>query len=76
MADGKWVTELDLDLPAAGDGVAMPSLRAIRERAEIEAVLRALALTDNNISDAARLLDISRPTLYDLMKSAQIKVKG
>ena len=33
------------------------------------AIRRALAQSDGNISGTARLLGVSRPTLYDLMKS-------
>ena len=74
MADGRTITELDLGLPG-GEGISMPTLREIREQAESEAVIRALALTDDNISEAAQLLGVSRPTLYDLMKTANIKRK-
>jgi len=73
MADGRTITEFDLGL--SGGETAMPTLREIRERAESEAVIRALALTDDNISEAAQLLGVSRPTLYDLMKTANIKRK-
>ena len=38
--------------------------------AEGEKVIRrAIAQTDGNISGASRLLGVSRPTLYDLLKS-------
>ncbi|WP_294355571.1 PEP-CTERM-box response regulator transcription factor [uncultured Sphingomonas sp.] len=68
MADGKYVTAADLDLP--GTAQAMPiNLRAARERADRSAITRALAQADGNISGTARLLGISRPTLYDLLKS-------
>ena len=44
------------------------TLREARAEAEQMAVNRALAFTGNNISQAARLLQISRPTLHDLLK--------
>ncbi|MCD6387804.1 MAG: sigma-54-dependent Fis family transcriptional regulator, partial [Desulfobulbaceae bacterium] len=44
------------------------TLKEARETAEKNAVRRALALSDNNISQAARFLEISRPTLHDLLK--------
>lgn len=77
MADGKSITDIDLDLgvPAAMDASPMPTLRQIRTQAENEAVTRALALTDNNISDASQLLGVSRPTLYEIMRTGNIVIK-
>ncbi len=67
MADGKSVTAADLDLAVApDDGI---NLRAAREAADRRAIRHALARADGNISQTARLLGVSRPTLYDLLKS-------
>ncbi len=68
MADGKLVTAADLDL-ADGDGVVELNLRTAREAADRRAIGRALAQAEGNISGASRLLGVSRPTLYDLLKS-------
>ena len=69
MADGKLVTAADLDLRASpGDEPAL-NLRSARETADRKAISHALARADGNISGASRLLGISRPTLYDLLKS-------
>ena len=46
----------------------LPTLKEAREAVEIRIIRRALALTGNNISQAAKLLDTSRPTLHDLIK--------
>ena len=71
MADGKSVSADDLDLPgnASADEEAelALNLRAARETADRRAIRQALSRTDNNISGAAKLLGISRPTLYDLI---------
>ncbi|WP_085808861.1 PEP-CTERM-box response regulator transcription factor [Sphingomonas sp. TZW2008] len=67
MADGKLVTAADLDLDDVADTPI--NLRAIRERADREAIRHALSRADGNISQTARLLGVSRPTLYDLLKS-------
>lgn len=48
------------------------SLAETRSRAEAEAVRQALSLSGNNISQAARLLSVSRPTLHDLLKKHKI----
>jgi two-component system, NtrC family, response regulator len=74
MADGKSVTALDLDLPsaAATDEPAAINLRAAREVADRRAIRHAMSRTDNNISGAAKLLGISRPTLYDLIKQYRL----
>ena len=69
MAEGKALTAADLDLPGA-DGDPLPiNLRAVREAADRRAIGDALARADGNISATARLLGISRPTLYDLIKA-------
>ena len=70
MADGKLVTAADLDLDGAGaDGGDIINLKAVRDTADGQAIRRALARTEGSISNAAKLLGISRPTLYDLLKS-------
>jgi two-component system NtrC family response regulator len=43
------------------------SLKEAREAAEKRVVQQALGLCANNISQAAKLLEISRPTLHDLL---------
>ena len=73
MADGKTVTATDLDLPgSAPEEPQLINLRAAREIADRRAIRSALARTENNISGAAKLLGISRPTLYDLLKQYQL----
>lgn len=69
MADGKMVTAADLDLDQAADDGGFLNLRQVREAAERVAIGRALSMSEGNVSAAARLLGVSRPTLYDLMKS-------
>jgi two-component system NtrC family response regulator len=68
MADGKLITAEDLDLaPKGGDALPI-NLKAAREETDRRIIRQALARTESNISSAARLLGISRPTLYDLLK--------
>jgi len=74
MTDGRLVSAADLDLPGnrANGGDLSINLRAVREVADRKAIRHALSRTDNNISGAAKLLGISRPTLYDLLKQYQL----
>ena len=75
MADGRTVSAADLDLGArqADDQSLAINLRAAREFADRRAIRQAMARTENNISSAAKLLGISRPTLYDLIKQYQLQ---
>jgi len=75
MAEGNRATRDDLALsagPTAEDADTL-DLRAVRERAERDAVVTALARTDGNIVKASELLGVSRPTLYDLMNRLMIR---
>ena len=74
MADGKTVTAADLDLGSNDEESAeLINLRAAREIADRRAIRQAMSRTDNNISGAAKLLGISRPTLYDLLKQYRLQ---
>ena len=68
MAEGKLVTAADLDLAEGGAELPL-NLRAARESADRSAIAQALARAEGNISNTAKLLGVSRPTLYDLLKS-------
>ena len=68
MVEGTMVTAEDLVLPPPENGRSVPSLRQARQRAESAAVQRALAITGGNISKAAELLGVTRPTLYDIIE--------
>jgi two-component system NtrC family response regulator len=74
MADGKLVTagDLDLQLGAAEDPDVL-NLKTARERADRKVIRHALARSEGNISNTARLLGISRPTLYDLLKTYDLQ---
>ena len=73
MADSESITAADIGLEAGdGDADAL-NLRHVREQAEKHAVLRVLGRVNGNLSRAAELLGISRPTLYDLMHRYGLK---
>jgi len=77
MAEGDRLTCDDLGLPAPRAGSASQAsdldLRTVREAAERQAIVGALARTNGNIVKASEMLGVSRPTLYDLMKRLSIK---
>jgi two-component system, NtrC family, response regulator len=72
MADGPFLSAADLGLSASGEEPQSLGIRAARARAEREVLQLALAQAGSNLSKAAKLLGISRPTLYDLMQQHQI----
>ena len=78
MAEGERVTCADLGLPSGSAGpaegvVSDLDLRTVREAAERQAIVAALARSNGNIVRAAEILGVSRPTLYDLMRRLTIK---
>lgn len=74
MADGKYITAENLDLaPATDQDSDILNLKTIREIADRAAIHRAMARSQGNIAAAARLLGVSRPTLYDLLKNYDIQ---
>lgn len=79
MADGDRLGCEDLGLPhpegaTTGDTSASDlDLRTVREAAERQAIVSALARTNGNIVKASEVLGVSRPTLYDLMRKLSIK---
>ena len=73
MADGPQVTQHDLGLNLTEAEIAPLNLRQVREEAERKAVVRALGRVGGNMLQAAELLGISRPTLYNLLNRHGIK---
>ena len=75
MANSKMISAEDLDLGGAQDSETdLPlNLKAARERADRKVIRRALARSEGNISNSAKLLGISRPTLYDLLKQYDLQ---
>jgi two-component system NtrC family response regulator len=67
MADGSTITAADIGLAEPASDVSVLNLRQVRDQAEKNAVVRVLGRVNGNLSKAAELLGVSRPTLYDLM---------
>ena len=69
MADARLVGADDLDLEADEDDAAQAlNLKSAREKSDRAVIRHALARSEGNISSTAKMLGISRPTLYDLLK--------
>ena len=73
-AAGPTLSAHDMRLGPEPETVEPPlTLKQARFNAEGKALRQALAIADGNISEAARMLDTSRPTLYQLLKEHNIK---
>ena len=74
MAEGKLVSAEDLDLSSTAlEDAAVLNLKAAREAADRRVIRHALSRSEGNISNTAKLLGISRPTLYDLLKQYDLQ---
>jgi len=51
------------------------SLREVRDHAEKDSIMRALQYVNGNVSRAAEILGVTRPTLYHLMEKLNIRDK-
>ena len=67
MSEQRLISAADLELAPGVEDMGAYDLRAARSRAEREVVQRALARSSGTLATAARLLGISRPTLYALL---------
>ena len=67
MAEGQKIGADDVGLTVPEGDASMLNLRQIRDEAEKGAVVHVLSRVNGNLSKAAELLGVSRPTLYDLM---------
>jgi len=67
MADGAKIGAEDVGLAVKDTDAGVLNLRQVRDEAERAAVVRVLARVNGNLSKAAEMLGVSRPTLYDLM---------
>jgi two-component system NtrC family response regulator len=72
LAEGKFVTAQDLGLVHTQAAPTL-NLRLVRRNAESYAIRQALVRTSGNVSRAAEVLGVTRPTLYDLMQKYDIR---
>ena len=74
LSDDINITLSDLELEKNTD-IAMPvNLKEVRESAEIIAIKNALMHSNNNVSNTAKLLGVTRPTLYSLIEKYGLQI--
>ena len=73
MAECAALRAADFGLAPAKAPEDAQTLKDVREEAERDAVIRVLSRANGNMSRAAELLGVSRPTLYDLINRFGLK---
>ncbi len=73
MTETKQVSAKDLELENNLGEAPVYNLREAREQVEHQTILRALSHAGGNISQAADLLGVTRPTMYDLIRKHDLK---
>jgi two-component system NtrC family response regulator len=69
MADGKLIDAADLELAPSTAEADDLDIRTARLRAERDVLQKAIARSNGTVAVAAKLLGVSRPTLYALLES-------
>ena len=75
LAEDKFLSPEDLGLEIPGKD-ELPALRDVRDEAEVQLLLKALRRTGGNMAQTARLLGITRPTLYGLLDKHGLRGAG
>ena len=75
MTEGSQITLDDLQLTQPSEEPQPLNLKLVREDAERKAIQRALSHTDKNVSETAKALGITRPTLYSLFEKYGLNSK-
>jgi two-component system NtrC family response regulator len=74
LAEGRFVTAADLVLDPAADQETRPlTIKESRLLADRKTVVRAMSEANGNVAKAARILDVSRPTLYQMLQEFDLK---
>ena len=72
MAEGHQLTAEDLELSGAASSLGLKTLKDAREAAEREIIVATLKRHKGKIAPSAAELEISRPTLYELMEKLAV----
>ena len=75
MSDKRKISVTDLEIDPDHQDDPQLDLKTIREENDKKAIIKALSLSNGNISEMSRLLGISRPTLYGLAKQYNINIE-
>jgi two-component system NtrC family response regulator len=73
MAESSTIGVNDIGIAPRDQEYVALNLRQVRDDAEMTAVISVLGRVNGNLSKAAELLGVSRPTLYDLMHRFGLK---
>lgn len=73
MADHSYITAEDLEIDLNNEVRAPLNLKEVRDEAERNAILRALNHSNDNISETAKSLGVTRPTLYNMLEKYNLK---
>jgi two-component system NtrC family response regulator len=73
MADGSHVTVDDLELDFNSDDSLPLNLKQVRDEADKQTIMRAVNMVDGNLSKAAEVLGVTRPTLYNLLDKYNLR---
>ncbi len=68
MSEKRRIMSSDLNLPGSPDAASSDTLKELRSQVEREHITKVLVRNNWNISKAALELDVSRPTLHDMIR--------
>ena len=74
LSAGPLIEACDLELPSKDVKRRVLPLREAREMAERQAIIAALNEAGSNVTKAAEILEVARPTLYSLLTKFNLKV--
>ena len=75
MSDNSKISFKDLQIDYDDGQNDVMNLKEIKQISEKSTIIKALAQSKGNISETARLLGISRPTFYGLLKQYNINIE-
>jgi len=76
LAEGRKITAEDLGFTDSLEGTLSLDIKSAREQVERQVIKRALSICNNNISHAAGMLGVSRPSLYNSIKKLGLEYPG